>query len=191
MRSTRLAITPGILESHGFRRPSRPVTWSVTFVISREGPSSKSTNPFKLLASDDEWTSPIMADVGPDGNVWVIDWYSFIVQHNPTPPGFKTGKGAPMQRTCAIRNSAAFTRSCPRTSRTASPKMTLKDATPEKLVATLKNNNMFWRNHAQRLLVERGKQDVVPALIKLVRTTAWIRSDSILPPSMPCGRCMV
>ena len=47
-----------------------------------------------LLASDDEWTAPIMAEVGPDGNVWVIDWYNYIVQHNPTPRGFKTGKGA-------------------------------------------------------------------------------------------------
>src|SRR5207249_5061450 len=43
----------------------------------------------------------------------------------------------------------------------------LMDASPEKLVATLKNDNMFWRLHAQRLLVERGKQDVVPALIEL------------------------
>ena len=44
------------------------------------------------MASDDEWTAPIMAEVGPDGNVWVIDWYNFIVQHNPTPQGFRTGK---------------------------------------------------------------------------------------------------
>jgi hypothetical protein len=29
--------------------------------------------------------SPIFADVGPDGAVWVIDFYSFIIQHNPTP----------------------------------------------------------------------------------------------------------
>ena len=49
---------------------------------------------WNLLASDDEWTAPIMAEVGPDGNVWVIDWYNYIVQHNPTPPGFKTGKGS-------------------------------------------------------------------------------------------------
>ncbi len=35
-----------------------------------------------------------MAEVGPDGNVWVIDWYNYIVQHNPTPAGFETGKGA-------------------------------------------------------------------------------------------------
>ena len=34
-----------------------------------------------------------MAEVGPDGNVWVIDWYNYIVQHNPTPAGFETGKG--------------------------------------------------------------------------------------------------
>ena len=26
-----------------------------------------------------------MAEVGPDGAVWVIDWYNYIVQHNPTP----------------------------------------------------------------------------------------------------------
>ncbi len=34
-----------------------------------------------------------MAEVGPEGKVWVIDWYNYIVQHNPTPGGFKTGKG--------------------------------------------------------------------------------------------------
>ena len=35
-----------------------------------------------------------MAEVGPDGNVWIIDWYNYIVQHNPTPAGFKTGRGS-------------------------------------------------------------------------------------------------
>jgi hypothetical protein len=35
-----------------------------------------------------------MAEVGPDGNVWVLDWYNYIVQHNPTPPGFRNGRNA-------------------------------------------------------------------------------------------------
>src|SRR5258708_7433193 len=35
----------------------------------------------------------------------------------------------------------------------------------------LKHGNMRWRLHAQRLLVERGKKDVVPALCKLVEAT--------------------
>ena len=30
-------------------------------------------------------------------------------------------------------------------------------------VAALKNDNLFWRTHAQRLLVERGELDVAPA----------------------------
>jgi uncharacterized protein len=64
------------------------------FVIERDGAGMKSHSPLNLLASDDEWTAPIMAEVGPDGNVWVLDWYNYIVQHNPTPQGFVTGKGA-------------------------------------------------------------------------------------------------
>ena len=45
----------------------------------------------------------------------------------------------------------------------------LAGATPEKLVATLRHDNLFWRKHAQRLLVERGRRDVLPALVKLAR----------------------
>lgn len=48
---------------------------------------------WNLLASDDPWCAPIETHVGPDGAVWMIDWYNYIVRHNPTPPGFETGKG--------------------------------------------------------------------------------------------------
>src|SRR5690606_3594129 len=48
---------------------------------------------FNLLAGADEWVAPVFAQVGPDGAVWVADWYSFIIQHNPTPPGFENGPG--------------------------------------------------------------------------------------------------
>ena len=64
-----------------------------TFTLHRKGSDVSSYYGWNLLASDDEWTAPINAEVGPDGNVWVIDWYNYIVQHNPTPIGFKTGKG--------------------------------------------------------------------------------------------------
>src|SRR5205823_3353054 len=54
----------------------------------------------------------------------------------------------------------------------AQPAFTLKDADAAKLVATLKNDNMLWRLHAQRLLVERGQLDVLPDLIKLAADSA-------------------
>ena len=37
-----------------------------------------------LVASEDEWFSPVYAETGPDGAVWVADWYNFIIQHNPS-----------------------------------------------------------------------------------------------------------
>jgi putative membrane-bound dehydrogenase-like protein len=140
-----------------------------TFVLRRDGSDFHSNNPFNLVASDDEWTAPTMAEVGPDGNVWVIDWYNYIVQHNPTPIGFKTGKGAAYETDLRDKKHARIYRIVydrPGTKETKD-RFTLADATPEKLVATLKNDNLFWRRHAQRLLVERGKQDVVPALLEM------------------------
>lgn len=40
---------------------------------------------FNIVASSDEWMSPVFAEVGPDGAVWFADWQNFIIQHNPTP----------------------------------------------------------------------------------------------------------
>ncbi len=48
---------------------------------------------WNLVASTDPWFGPVDAKVGPDGAVWILDWYNYIIQHNPTPAGFKTGRG--------------------------------------------------------------------------------------------------
>ncbi len=150
-----------------------------TFVLVREGAGFRSSNPFNLLASDDEWTAPIMAEVGPDGNVWVIDWYNYIVQHNPTPDGFKTGKGAAYESELRDKRHGRIYRVVydgPGDGQQRSARRSLAGAAPDQLVAALRDDNLFWRRHAQRLLVERGGRDVVPALIELVRDTG---SDAI------------
>ena len=142
-----------------------------TFVITRDGSGFKSTNPVNLVASDDEWTAPVMAEVGPDGNVWVLDWYNYIVQHNPTPRGFKTGKGAAYESDLRDKTHGRIYRIVydgPGAGKKPAV-TTLADATPALLVAALEADNMLWRLHAQRLLVERGGRDVLPALYDLVR----------------------
>ncbi len=137
-----------------------------TFQVESNGTSFRSHYGWNLLASDDEWAAPIMAEVGPDGNVWVIDWYNYIVQHNPTPQGFKTGKGGAYETELRDKKHGRIYRVICKNAKPTAP-LSLKDASPAKLVETLKNDNMFWRKHAQRLLVERGKLDVLPALGKL------------------------
>src|SRR5439155_2273393 len=63
------------------------------FRIFPDGSGFKARDEFSILVSDDEWFAPIAADAGPDGALWVLDWYNIIVQHNPIPPGFEKGKG--------------------------------------------------------------------------------------------------
>ena len=139
-----------------------------TFIIKADGAGFRSRNLFNLLASDDEWSAPIMSEVGPDGNVWVIDWYNYIVQHNPTPRGFETGRGNAYRTDLRDKKHGRVYRIVRDDAHTPE-QITLGAATADQLVAALQSTNMFWRKQAQRLLVERGKSDVLPTLFALVK----------------------
>ncbi|MDA1230267.1 MAG: ThuA domain-containing protein [Planctomycetota bacterium] len=141
-----------------------------TFVLHRDGTGYKSTSPTNLLASDDEWAAPIMAEVGPDGAVWVIDWYNYIIQHNPTPQGFKTGKGNAYESDLRDKKHGRIYRVVPTTA--DKDKLhewsSLATASNLDLVQVLKHPSFNWRLQAQRLLVEKNATDVVPQLLTLI-----------------------
>ncbi len=126
---------------------------------------------YNILASDDEWTAPILAEVGPDGALWVIDWYNYIVQHNPTPAGFKTGKGNAYETPLRDKTHGRIYRIVytggKKEAKTAQPRLDRAD--PKALVAALGHDNLWWRQTAQRLLVERGQADVLPLLAAQIR----------------------
>jgi putative membrane-bound dehydrogenase-like protein len=132
-------------------------------LLDKQGSNFVTHDRFNLLASTDEWTAPIAAEVGPDGAVWVLDWYNYIVQHNPTPPGFETGKGNAYVTPLRDKKHGRIYRIINEKTK-LSPKLDLDKATAKELVAALKNDNMFWRLQAQWKLVERGKKDVLSAL---------------------------
>ncbi len=135
-------------------------------LLDQQGSNFVTHDRFNLLSSSDEWTAPIAAEVGPDGAVWVLDWYNYIVQHNPTPPGFDTGKGNAYVTPLRDKKHGRIYRVINESAK-LSPKLDLDKATPDQLVAALKNDNMFWRLQAQWRLVERGQKDVLPALAEL------------------------
>ena len=129
---------------------------------------------WNLLASSDEWVSPVHAEVGPDGAVWVADWYNFIIQHNPTPTvergGFQAENGKGNAHVNPHRDRS-FGRVYRIVYKDAPRYQTIKlnPNNSDQLLDELANDNLFWRLTAQRLLVEKGQQDVVPQLIKLVQ----------------------
>jgi len=93
--------------------------------------------------------------------------YNYVIQHNPTPRGFRTGKGAAYETPLRDKTHGRIYRVA--YAAKPAPPMRLDAATPQQLVATLKNDNLLWRMHAQRLLVSRGDRTVVPELCDLVR----------------------
>ncbi|MEI8380434.1 MAG: PVC-type heme-binding CxxCH protein [Planctomycetota bacterium] len=162
-----------------------------TFKIREDGSGFRSKNSWNLLASNDEWSGPIMAEVGPDGNVWIIDWYNFIIQHNPTPAGFKTGKGNAYESELrdkkhgriyrlvytgkgveGFEDAAKPTALKPEAEGDAPAMMArpadLAKANTEQLISELGVGNFLWRRQAQRLIIEKDRFDGVQALIESI-----------------------
>jgi cytochrome c553 len=143
--------------------------------IQRDGAGYTVNDGLNLLASADEWMSPIFADVGPDGAIWVIDFYSFVIQHNPTPSiqsaGIQaaTGPGGAYKTENDLRDQThgriyrVVWKDGP-----ASSIQSLAKAKTSEIVAALDSGNQFWSLTAQRLIVDNSIQDAAPALKKRV-----------------------
>ena len=145
------------------------------FVMERVGAGFRATqSPNNLYCSADAWSSPVCAEVGPDGAVWICDWYNLIVQHNPTPSrgsagiDASTGRGnayeTPLRDTQHGRIYRVFPRNTPND---ALPK--LDPTEPRTLLAGLDHPNLLWRLHAQRLITESGDRTLASSLTRLVQ----------------------
>lgn len=128
---------------------------------------------WNMLVSADEWAAPIQAEVGPDGALWITDWYDFIIQHNPTPSvqsaglDAQNGEGNAYINPLRDHERGRIYRLVYKGNDQKNTLSLSKNDT-KGLVNALSNKNMFWRLTAQRLLVEKGDKSVLPALYKLV-----------------------
>ena len=122
---------------------------------SRSVPSTEA----EFLASTDGWFKPVFTTVGPDGALYVVDYYRKYVEHPDYVPEGMEGKldlraGAGQGRIYRVLHSSSK----------PVPKPRLKDASSAELVSQLSNPNLWWRTTAQRLLVDRQDKSVVPQL---------------------------
>ena len=119
----------------------------------------------EFLASTDSWFRPVNMTVGPDGALYVVDYYRQMIEHpewasthvHKHEKGMYAGQDR--GRIWRITSTGAGKREAP---------PHLGSATDEELVAALAHENRWWRRTAQRLLVERGRVEAVPRLQRLV-----------------------
>lgn len=144
-----------------------------TFDVTREGSGYKAIQRFNnIYNSADAWSGPVCAEVGPDGALWVCDWYNLIIQHNPTPTdqssglNAKNGKGNAYETPLRDTQFGRIYRIYPKdTANDQNP--ALDPAKPDTLLSALEHPNLFWRLHAQRLIVEKGDKSLAEKLIPI------------------------
>ena len=115
----------------------------------------------EFLASTDSWFRPVAFYVGPDGALYVIDYYRKRIEHpewtasefQKDPSEFSLGPIA-----------AGSTASCRTVRRRRSPRPALDTASTASWSTALESPNLWWRRTAQRLLVDGKREDAVPLL---------------------------
>ena len=127
-------------------------------LLERDGAGWKALDGGSLLASRDEWFAPIAAEVAPSGAVYVLDWYNYIVQHNPTPQGFENGAGNAYETPLRDKVHARIWRLKPKGAQ-SSRERGLSGMRAGELVAALGSPDLQRRLHAQaRLVASREPQ---------------------------------
>jgi putative membrane-bound dehydrogenase-like protein len=117
-----------------------------------------------FFASGDRWCRPVMARTGPDGALWVVDMYRYMIEHpqwlpkegqDELRPFFREGEDK--GRIYRIVPVGKKPRRVPK----------FDELNTSQLVETLESSNAWQRDMAQRLLVSRQDLAAVEPLQKL------------------------
>ncbi len=119
----------------------------------------------EFLASRDQWFRPVFAANGPDGALYIVDMYRKIIDHPQYVPepsrrllDFDAGKGRGRIYRIVARNW-----------KSDGKPVDLGDMDAGGLSRMLEHPNAWWRETAQRLLVERRDRSALPALRTLAQ----------------------
>ena len=155
-----------IYEADAFPQPYRGVLFGVApllnhVVMSRVSPdgSSFQTRDIGLaVSSTDPWFRPVDIKLGPDGSLFIADWYDRQVNHYRNHEGQLDAANGRIYRLKA-RDSAANPSKKP---------VDLAKRTTSELVTLLRETNKWTRQTAQRLLADRRDPAVAPELLRLL-----------------------
>ena len=121
----------------------------------------------EFLASSDAWFRPITLRTGPDGALWIADFYRLVLEHpqwipNDVEQRIDLRSGSDRGRLYRVYPDGTTPRSIPN----------LANKTTAQLVAALDSPSGWQRDTAQQLLVQRNDKSAAGHLGKLLQSSA-------------------
>lgn len=119
----------------------------------------------EFLSSTDAWCRPVNFYVGPDGALYVCDYYRQVIES----PEWMSAEAIAAGGLYNGNDKGRIYRITPKGTPPLnwSKRLQLGNATTEELVAYLADRNYWWRINAQRLLVDKADPKAIPSLIRM------------------------
>ncbi len=111
----------------------------------------------KILQTDDKWFRPVAIKAGPDGAIYIADWYDSRLSHVDPRDTWDKATG----RVYRIRAKESVLKS---------ERFDLSKLSNEGLTQLLSNSNKWYRQQAQRIFRDRNDPSAAPALLSLLQT---------------------
>jgi len=159
-------------DSYGWAFVTEPCGNLVKAISIKDGAGSlMGSHPLgekEFLASTDERFRPVNAYTAPDGSLYLLDMYHGIIQHKTYVTSYLRkqilsrkldGPGNGHGRIYRIRHKDKARGATPR----------LEDLSAKELVKYLNHPNGWWRDTAQRLIVERGDASLADPLEEILK----------------------
>jgi mono/diheme cytochrome c family protein len=136
--------------------------------------AQKAYDNAEFLTSTDERFRPVYMSNAPDGTLYLVDMYHGIIQHRTYVTEYLRDQILSRKLDSANGHGRIYRIVHETTKRDRRP--ALSRAPSSRLVDLLAHPNGWWRDTAQRILVERGDKAVVPALTKLASSATNVRA---------------
>ncbi len=122
----------------------------------------------EFLASTDNWSRPVNFYIGPDGALYVVDYYRKVIEH----PEWTSREVYEAKDIYDGKDLGRIYRVTPAEGQTAPiPRLRLSQTPDEELVSYLEKPNIWWRRTAQRLLIDRQSARAVQPLQHLAQSS--------------------
>jgi putative membrane-bound dehydrogenase-like protein len=120
------------------------------------GSTFKTIDEEKIMSTDDHWFRPVDIAIGPDGDIYIADWYDSRISHVDPRDTWDKNSGR------IYRLGAGGKEQRP-------GKFNLYSKSDNELIGLLSEKNIWFRQQALQILADRKNSKLVPAFMKMLQ----------------------